>query len=247
MLKKFKLDLHNHTVLSPCGGLEMSPRAVLERAKELGLDMIAITDHNTCKNCRAYYELAKEYDVTVIAGVEIQTMEEIHVIALFPDLDTAEEFDKIVYAALLPIENNPDYFGDQVIVDKDENIIGIEERALINSVVWDFETTVNKIKEFEAICFPAHIDAQVNSVISQLGFLPAGLPIDGVGITARCDVNEFLLNNSYLKDITIIRNSDAHYLNDMGTGACFARLEEASFNELKLAFAKKDKREIIPA
>lgn len=247
MLKKYKIDLHNHTVLSPCGGLEMSPSALIARAKELGLDIIAITDHNTCKNCRAYLEYGKKYDITVIPGIEIQTMEEIHVVALFPDLETAEKFDEQVYDALLPIENNPDYFGDQVIVDKDENIVGIEDRALINSVVWDFETTVNKVKELNSICFPAHIDAQTNSVISQLGFLPSGLAIDGVGITARCNISDFLQANSYLKDITIIRNSDAHYLNDMGSGSCFARLEGKSFSELKLAFAKQEGREIIPA
>ncbi len=247
MLKKYKIDLHNHTVLSPCGGLEMSPSALIARAKELGLDIIAITDHNTCKNCRAYLEYGKKYDITVIPGIEIQTMEEIHVVALFPDLETAEKFDEQVYDALLPIENNPDYFGDQVIVDKDENIVGIEDRALINSVVWDFETTVNKVKEWNSICFPAHIDAQTNSVISQLGFLPSGLAIDGVGITARCNISDFLQANSYLKDITIIRNSDAHYLNDMGSGSCFARLEGKSFSELKLAFAKQEGREIIPA
>jgi len=247
MLKKYKIDLHNHTVLSPCGGLEMSPVAVIERAKELGLDIIAVTDHNTCKNCQAYYELGKKQGLVVICGIEIQTMEEIHVIALFADLAEAMKFDEQVYEALLPIENNPDYFGDQVIVDKDENIIGIEERALINSVVWDFETTVSKVKEFNSICFPAHIDAQTNSVISQLGFLPSNLSIDGVGITARCDIKSFLADNSYLAGLTVIRNSDAHYLNDMGTGSCFARLEEATFTELKKAFMKEEGREIIPA
>ncbi|MBI9032641.1 PHP domain-containing protein [bacterium] len=247
MLKKFKIDLHNHTVLSPCGGLEMSPLAFIERAKELGLDMIAVTDHNSCKNCQAYYELGKKHDIVVIPGVEIQTMEEIHVVALFPDIETAMKFDEEIYEALLPIENNPDYFGDQVIVDKDENIIGIEERALINSVIWDFETTVLKVKEFDSICFPAHIDAQTNSVISQLGFLPKNLSIDGVGITARCDINQFMAKNSYLSGLTVIRNSDAHYLNDMGSGSCFARLAQASFQELKKAFAKEEGREIIPA
>ncbi len=247
MLKKYKIDLHNHSVLSPCGGLEMSPLAVIARAKELGLDIIAITDHNSCKNCQAYYELGKEQGIVVICGVEIQTMEEIHVVALFPNVEEAMKFDEQLYEALLPIENNPDYFGDQVIVDKDENILGLEERALINSVVWDFETTVSKVKEFDSICFPAHIDAQTNSVISQLGFLPANLSIDGVGITARCDIKSFLADNSYLANLTVIRNSDAHYLNDMGTGSCFARLEEATFAELKRAFAREDGREIIPA
>ena len=247
MLHKYKIDLHNHTVLSPCGGLEMSPMAVIERAKELGLDIIAITDHNSCKNCQAYHELGKQSGLVVICGVEIQTMEEIHVVALFPDVETAMKFDAILYQALLPIENNPDYFGDQVIVDKDENIIGIEERALINSVVWDFETTVSKVKEFDSICFPAHIDAQVNSVISQLGFLPTNLSIDGIGITARCDIKQLLLSNSYLEGYSLIRNSDAHYINDMGSGSCFARLEEATFAELRRAFLKQDGREIIPA
>lgn len=247
MLKKYKIDLHNHTVLSPCGGLEMSPVAVIERTKELELDIIAVTDHNSCKNCQAYYELGKQEGLVVISGVEIQTMEEIHVIALFSCVEDALKFDLQLYEALLPIANNPDFFGDQVIVDKDENIIGMEERALINSVEWDLETTVNKVKEFDAICFPAHVDAQTNSVISQLGFLPPNLPIDGIGITAKCDINTFMKNNSYLAGITVIRNSDAHYLHDMGSGSCFARLAEPTFAELKKAFAKQEGREIIPA
>lgn len=247
MLKKYKIDLHNHTVLSPCGGLEMSPRALLIRAQELGLDIIAITDHNSTKNCHAYCELGKEYGVVVICGIEIQTIEEVHIIALFATLDEAMKFDKQVSEALLPLNNNPDFFGDQVIVDKDENIIGIEERALINSVKWDFETTIAKIKQFEAICFPAHVDAKRNSVSSQLGFLPPNSQVDGIGITAGCDIKAFLAKNSYLANKSIIRNSDAHYLNEMGSGSSFARLEAPTFAELKRAFAQQEGREIIPA
>jgi len=247
MLKKYKIDLHNHTVLSPCGGLEMSPGAVIERAKQLGLDILAITDHNSCKNCKAYYEIGKQNGIEVICGVEIQTIEEIHVVALFPDVEEAMKFDKTLYKALLPITNNPDFFGDQVIVDKDENIIGFEEIALINSVIWDFETTVNKVKEFDSICFPAHIDAQRNSVLSQLGFLPLNIPIDGIGITAKCDVKSFMSANNYLNGLTVVRNSDAHYINDMGSGTCFARLEEPTFAELKKAFGRQEGREIISA
>lgn len=225
----------------------MSPFAVIERAKMLGLDIIAVTDHNSCKNCQAYYELGKEQGLVVICGVEIQTMEEIHVVALFANVEEAMKFDAELYEALLPIDNNPDFFGDQVIVDKDENIIGIEERALINSVIWDLETTVKKVKEFDSICFPAHVDAQTNSVISQLGFLPPNLEIDGIGITANCDIKSFLANNNYLEGLTVIRNSDAHYINDMGSGSCFARLEEATFAELRKAFSRQEGREIIPA
>lgn len=219
----------------------------MERAKELGIDMFAITDHNSCKNCEAYYEVGKQFDIEVICGCEIQTMEEIHIVALFSSVSEAMRFDELLYANLMPIDNNPDYFGDQVIVDKDENIIGIEDRALINSVMWDFDTTIAKVKEFDAICFPAHVDAQTFSVTSQLGFLAPNDLIDGCGITARCNVDLFLQNNSYLDRYTIIRNSDAHYLNDMGSGSCFARLEAPTFEELKKAFKKQEGREIIPA
>lgn len=246
MLKSYKIDLHNHTVLSPCGGLEMSPRALLIRAQELGLDIIAITDHNSTKNCHAYCELGKEYGVVVICGIEIQTIEEVHIIALFATLDEAMKFDKQVSEALLPLNNNPDFFGDQVIVDKDENIIGIEERALINSVKWDFETTIAKIKQFEAICFPAHVDAKRNSVTSQLGFLPPDSKVDGIGITANCDIKTFLTKYSSFANNTIIRNSDAHYLKEMGSGSSFAKLKAPTFAELKKAFAREGGREIIP-
>lgn len=247
MLKKYKIDLHNHTVLSPCGDLEMSPHSVLYRARELGLDIIAITDHNSCKNCQAYHDLGEEYGIVVICGIEIQTSEEIHVIALFATLQEALKFDKLIDEVLLPIQNNPDFFGDQVIVDKDENIIGIEEIALINSVTWDFETTVKRVKQFDSICYPAHIDAKSNSVLSQLGFLPPDSEVDGIGITARCDINSFLTKKSYLATRTVIRSSDAHYLHEMGSGSCFARLEAPTFAELKKAFARQDGREIIPA
>jgi PHP family Zn ribbon phosphoesterase len=247
MLKKFKIDLHNHTVLSPCGGLEMSPHAVIDRAIQLGLDIIAITDHNSCKNCEAYYQVGKEKGITVVCGCEVQTMEEIHVIALFKDVADAMKFDEELSANLMPIENNPDFFGDQVIVDKDENIVDIENTALINSVMWDYDTTIQKIKEFNSICFPAHIDAHTYSVISQLGFLPDNDLIDGYGITAGCNIKEFMSTLPTIQDKTIIRNSDAHYLNNMGSGSCFARIESPSFDELKKAFAKEEGREIIPA
>ncbi|HDL59880.1 MAG TPA: PHP domain-containing protein, partial [candidate division WOR-3 bacterium] len=71
-------DLHIHSTLSPCGSLEMSPTAIVNRANELGLNLIAITDHNAIEN--GYYagKIAKRFDISIIYGLEAQTEEEIH-------------------------------------------------------------------------------------------------------------------------------------------------------------------------
>ncbi len=236
-MRQWKCDLHIHSVLSPCGSLEMSPTAVIKRACEEKLDVIAITDHNTMANSSVFHRVAEKAGIFCFWGVEIQTMEEIHVIGLFDDEEKAMSFDRELYEALPPIPNDPDYFGDQVVVDDEENIVRCEEKALLNSVMWDLDQTLQSIDDHGGFGFPAHVNATTYSLISQLGFIPPNPLIKALGITAKCNDDEFLAAFPMAARYPLIRNSDAHYLKDIGSGFTVIDMEEPSIAELKRIYA----------
>jgi len=241
----YKADLHIHSVLSPCGGLEMSPEALMQRIKELKIEWIAITDHNTLANCPAYAQAAAGYGIAFTYGVEIQTSEEIHLLAYFDDSAKAMEFDKVLYEALLPIPNDAEFFGDQVVIDADENIIRLEERALSNSVLWNLEETMVMVEQYEGFCLPAHIDAGANSIISQLGFLPQELSFPALGITSGLILADYLKQHPELKECSFLRASDAHYLSDLGCGSSLIQVEAPTVAELVMASKRILERKII--
>ena len=76
-----RADLHVHTLASD--GIS-SVQAMLERAEEVGLDVIAITDHERVDAAHAARAMARARDlrVEVIVGEEISTRGG-HVVALF--------------------------------------------------------------------------------------------------------------------------------------------------------------------
>ena len=241
-MRWFTTDLHIHSVLSPCGGLEMSPVALMKRAQDLKIDWIAITDHNSMANCPAYEKVAGDFGIAFTWGVEIQTAEEIHLLAYFDNNSQAQEFDKLLYGSLLPLQNDADFFGDQVVIDENENIIKLEERALINSSLWGIDEAVEMIRSYDGYCMPAHIDATANSIISQLGFIPNPELFDAFGITAKCDVDAYKKQIPYLKTNSLIRSSDAHYLADMGSGWTKFFIETPVMEEIMLSVSGTDGR-----
>ncbi len=243
-LQWFKADLHIHSVLSPCGDLEMSPHNVISRAIEEHLNIIAITDHNSLLNCETYQQIASQNNITLIFGTEIQTSEEIHIIALFDSPTNALKFNDILYKALLPIKNDPDYFGDQVIIDTDENIIGFEEKALLNSVIWTLEETIEYIENFQGFFFPAHFHSPSFSLLSQLGIFPSYIDFIALGITAKSDKKQIQISNKLLDNIAFIRNSDAHYLKDIGSGFTEFYLAEPTVTEIRKACLNIDGRKL---
>ena len=242
----YRADLHVHSVLSPCSGLEMSPKEVIKAAKDRGINILAITDHNSMANCSVYQKEALKAGITFLWGVEIQTSEEIHIIALFTDQDTALDFDTELYESLLPIENNPEFFGDQVVIDENEDIVRFEKRALINSSQWSLNELITKLNKLQCFYFPAHIDAEAYSIIGQLGFIPAEHNFIALGITAACDLTKFLGKHSDLAGYSFIRSSDAHYLAEVGKGCTEFYLETATLEEMRLACQKKRNRKNVP-
>ena len=222
----------------------MSPNSIMQRLKQFGIQWLAITDHNSMANCPAYQKVAEKEGLFFTWGVEIQSVEEIHLLAYFDDSSSAEKFNTELYESLFPLDNDPDFFGDQVIIDENENILTVEPRALINSSEWNLNTVVEKVQAYNGLVVPAHIDSSVNSILSQLGFIPEVPQFQLFGVSACLDVKSWVQDNPYFKDKVFLRASDAHYLNDIGKGYSIITVEKPSVQELFLAAKGCGRRKI---
>ena len=167
-------DLHNHSCLSPCGSLELSPKRLLELGAAKGLKLMALTDHNSSLNCPAFAKLSPQYGIIPIFGMEATTSEEIHVLCLFTNLDACMAFNEYAYSILTPFLNNPERTGDQVYVDEEDNIEGEVEYYLINPLDLSIDSIGAKVIEYGGIVIPAHVDRPAFSMTSQLGVIVNG-------------------------------------------------------------------------
>ncbi|RKD27989.1 hypothetical protein SAMN02745883_00387 [Caminicella sporogenes DSM 14501] len=229
---KFYYDLHIHTSLSPCGDRDMTPNNIVNMALLKGLDIIAITDHNSVKNCMPCIEIAESKGLLVIPGMEIQTKEEVHLLCLFKDVYKAVEFEKSINTLIPDIKNKPEFFGEQLIFDIHDNIIGREERLLISSVDITIQQTFKKVKELDGLVIPAHIDKKNFSIISNLGFIPFDLDIKTLEISVHCNKNDLIKEYKYLKRYSFITNSDAHYLGDISERINYMQIENKTIDEV---------------
>ncbi|MBA4389836.1 MAG: histidinol-phosphatase [Syntrophus sp. (in: bacteria)] len=227
----FSCDLHIHSTLSPCGSLEMSPNKIVEKAVEIGLHVIAITDHNMTENSFYVREAAKKYGLIVLCGMELQTREEIHLITVFDDFEVALDFQQRIYRLLPDVKNDPEYFGDQVIVDTKDEILHSEERLLLNSVEISIEDAVSWVKSHGGLAIPAHIDSPTYSIISQLGFVPDNIPFDALEVR-NIEKAKDLLPLIMLKNIPFVSFSDAHYIADVGRRKTQLHMEKPDCQEI---------------
>ena len=147
MLREYRADLHIHTCLSPCASLDLSPRKIVERAREERLEIIAVTDHNSARNVRVVAGLGEGLGLKVIAGMEVQTREEIHLLTLFPGWEAMAPWEEEVYRHLPDVKNDPEVFGDQPVVDEEGNILAFEDRLLINSLDLSLEEIIQGVEE----------------------------------------------------------------------------------------------------
>jgi PHP family Zn ribbon phosphoesterase len=206
-------DLHNHTCLSPCGSLELSPRVLLEAGAARGLKLMALTDHNSSLNCPAFARLCPQYGIIPIFGMEAETSEEIHVLCLFADLEASMAFSEYAYSILTPFLNNPAKTGDQVYVDEDENIEGEVEYYLVSPLKLSVDEIGAKVGEYGGIVIPAHADRPAFSMASQLGVIVSGpwAAIECVRIPPSW--NRLPLDTL---GYPLITSSDAHYPEHVG-------------------------------
>ena len=217
-------DLHLHTCLSPCGDALMTPPNLVRMAALKELDLIAVTDHNSARNVRAAVRAARDLPLAVVPG-----MEEIHMVCLFPDCDAAEAAGAQIESLLPPVDNRPDIFGSQLILDEEERLLGEFPRLLINAT----SLSVDRVPEFAAryggICFPAHIDRPSNSILAAFGTLPEAphFPILEVHDPERFFSDP--AHEVYRREHRILTNSDAHYLQDIAERERFLALEDFPF------------------
>jgi PHP family Zn ribbon phosphoesterase len=234
-MKIFRADLHIHTVLSPCGDLDMSPANIISEASRKGIDIIGITDHNTTRHCRLISKLAAEKGIFVMQGAEVTTKEEVHCLAFFENSDTLDLFQVFLDDNLPDIPNDPEIFGHQVQVDENEIIIYKEKKLLINAISKSIKEVEAFVHGLDGIFIPAHIDRMKNSIYSQLGFLPENLNADALEISKATTPEKFSVRHSEINKFSLIRNSDAHFPADIGTAITNFHIDEPSFSEIKLS------------
>lgn len=211
---KVAYDFHIHTALSPCGDDDMTPNNIVNMAILKGLDVIAITDHNTCGNTLACIECARDTNLLVLPGMEVETAEECHLVCIFKDIDSARNMEEEIKAHLPRIKNRPDIFGHQLYMDKDDNIIGEEERLLVTATTLSIGRVVDLVSSFGGVSFPAHIDKSSYSIISNLGFIDDSYGFATAEIKNPNNIGK-LYDEHKLSRFKIIHNSDAHYLWDI--------------------------------
>mgnify|MGYP001806055474 CR=1 FL=1 len=243
-MRTFRTDLHIHTVLSPCGGLEMSPVNIVSLANKRGLDIIGITDHNSTRHCHEVWCLARNTNLTVLPGCEMTSREEVHCLGLFEDFDALSCFQQFIDEKLILIPHNPKIFGYQVIVDAKENILEELDYYLGASLNASVEEIEQKVHELNGIFIPAHVDRPRNSIFSQLAFLPQRLQVDALQISKLGDEKAIRAKYRIDPEISIVRFSDAHFPDDLGKTYTTFNLEEPTFAEIRKALKGEDGRSV---
>lgn len=211
----FSADLHVHTCLSPCAELEMLPELIIQRGRELGLQIIGITDHNSAENVAAVVNAAHNSGITVLPGIEVQTREEVHMITLFDTLEQVRAWQEQIYDALPPVKNRERVFGEQLLLDGEGGPAGQLERLLITSTSYSVEEVVGRVAKLEGLCIPAHICRPVFSILATLGFIPESLALDGLEISQNTGPVAFRERFPELVGYSLVAGSDAHRLRDM--------------------------------
>lgn len=236
--------MHIHTVLSPCTEIsDMTPQAIVQAAVKKGLDMIAVSDHNSARNVAATVRAAKATGVTVIPGIEITSSEEVHILGLFETTDAALAMQDEVYARLFG-QNNEDVFGYQAVVDEHDMVEDLDERLLIGATTIPTDRLAAKIRSLGGLAIASHVDRPGFGIFSQLGFIPDDIVLDALEVSKHSDFASVTRKYRQCGQYTLITSSDAHVIEDIGCVATEALMASPSFEELKKALHKQDGRRI---
>jgi len=241
-MNSFRADLHIHTLLSPCADLEMTPANIVEQAKKSGLQIIGITDHNSTKNALLVKKLAEENGIFVLTGAEVTTKEEVHCLTFFEFENQLKQFQQFLDKQITIIPNPDGHFGYQPVVDEHDNILELIPNYLPAALKLGIEEIQKVVEELNGIFIPAHVDRPSNGLFSQLGFIPPGLKFDAMGISKNCSEKDVRKHYVLGKEIALIRNSDAHYLQQIGEICTVFFIESICFSEIKMALNQQNKR-----
>ncbi|TYQ16469.1 UNVERIFIED_CONTAM: hypothetical protein Cloal_3010 [Acetivibrio alkalicellulosi] len=220
-------DLHIHSTLSPCAQNEMTPNNIVNMAYIKGLNIIAVTDHNSVENCQSVINCGKQKGVIVVPAMELETREEVHLICLFHSVCDALKMQCIVYDSLPKIKNREDIFGEQIVMDEEDNIVKHIERLLLTASNLSIEDVFKQVNMLNGVVIPAHIDRDSYSIVSNLGAIPDYLGIKYLEISKALDKEKYVKKNN-LEKYNFIQSSDAHTLGDILEATNYIELDEIS-------------------
>lgn len=228
-MTRYSYDFHIHSCLSPCADDDMTPANIAGMAVIGGLQIVALTDHNTCKNCPAFFRAAKQHGIVPVAGMELTTAEEIHMVCLFPTLEEAMAFDALVEKRRMPVKNKKEIFGNQLIMDSEDNVIGEDENLLILATDITLAEGWKLVKSMGGAAFPAHIDREANGIIAVLGTFPDEPPFRYVEFNDSANVDEYVKKYS-LEDKGVLCSSDAHNLWSINEAVNFIEIDDEPYS-----------------
>jgi predicted metal-dependent phosphoesterase TrpH len=216
-MKSFTYDLHVHSCLSPCADNDNTPNNIAGMAVISGIDILALTDHNTSMNCPAFFKAAERYGIIPIAGMELTTSEDVHAVCLFRTLEAAMSFGELVDSRRFHIKNDPSIFGKQLIVNENDEVCGEEEFLLINAVDMSLDEAYKEVLSRGGVCYPAHIDRSSNGIISMLGDFPPEPEFTAFELNDASSLESCLEKHAVLRERmpAHVASSDAHYLTDI--------------------------------
>lgn len=233
-MNRYYYDLHIHSCLSPCAEDDMTPANIAGMGALCGLNIMALTDHNTTGNLEAFFAACKRHGIVPVGGMELTTAEEIHIICLFETLENALAFGDEVKKHLMPIKNRPDIFGNQLYMDSEDNILGEEPTLLLTASDLDLDSAVKLARSFGGAVYPAHVDRDSNGIIAILGDIPPD-----EGFTA-CEFNDSANAETYPERYPIINGlsalscSDAHRLWEISEAENFLDLDDEPYSSAKV-------------
>ncbi len=236
-------DLHVHTILSACAEVEMIPPLIVARARALGLELIAVTDHNAAHNVAAVIEAAAGTELTVLPGMEVQSREEVHLVCLFDRVEQVQAWQERVFTALPARENDEAFFGAQYVVDAGGEYLYTEKRLLAVSTALSVEEVVAGVGGLGGIVLAAHVDRPAYSLIANLGFVPPGLPIAGIELSRHADTAKVVRRLPQVAGHGLLVNGDAHRLAEM-TARTRLKVAAPTVAEVALALSGRDGRRV---
>ena len=228
-MSRYYYDLHIHSCLSPCGDDDCTPNNLVGMGVLAGLQIMALTDHNTCRNCPAFFEAARRQGVIPVAGMELTTAEDIHMVCLFPTLEAAMAFDGEIAKRRIPIPNRADIFGRQLVMNGEDEVIGEEPCLLSNATTVTVDEAPALAEQFGGVCYPAHIDRQANGIVATLGALPP------TPVFSCVELHDGSLEEDYrrqhpLEHSVVVVGSDAHYLWDIRDAQAWLELADEPYS-----------------
>ena len=238
-MKMYRTDLHIHTCLSPCAGLDMSPATIILEAKSKGIDITGICDHNSAENVPAVKKQAEMQGINTIGGIEITSKEEVHFLALFEDNNSLFRMQDMVYDHLSGT-NDEKLFGDQVVVNAYDEVLAFNHRFLLGATDIPAKRLVQAIHDLGGLVFASHVDRTTFSIIHQLGFIPDDLELDGLEISNR-DVLDLYKNLPF----PLLTFSDAHRPGDIGSNVSFFYMEAVTINEIRKSLLGEEGRKVV--